>query len=185
MELGIRPGFAHARHKGVHQAVHFGNREATDHTDAAGLGHRPSDDAGQIRGVLNVVVEHRKVRVRGLVGHEGRPQKEGHARIFGAHFAGFLLGAKDFADDELHALFAILAHHAGIVGVGHVFGVDVVNGACRLGGFGGLMDAADPLLLDRNRIDARHLDRSGGIGAQRQKPAKRQGCAHRQQAPAA
>ncbi|MCY1243938.1 hypothetical protein D9M72_569810 [compost metagenome] len=54
---------------------------------------------------------------------------------------------------------AIFAHDALVIVVRGVFRIDIVDIAAFLGGIGRLVDTADPLLLDRNGIDGRHLYR--------------------------
>ena len=151
----------------MHQPVDFGDREAADHSDVTGLGHRAGDDAGQVGRILDIVVEHGEVRICRIV-EEGRAQQERGVRIVEHDLAGFLFHPEDLTDDQLYALFGIFAHHARIVGIGGVLGEGVGDLARRLGRFGGDMDAADPLLFDRHGIDAGDTD-----GLLRQKTAWR------------
>jgi hypothetical protein len=52
----------------------------------------------------------------------------------------------------------VLAHHALVVGVGDVLAEHVLDLAARLGGLQRLVDAADPLLLDRHGVDGGDLE---------------------------
>ena len=88
---------------------------------------------------------------------EARAHQEGDVRIVLGDGARGVLDAEDLADDQLVAGLAIFAHDALIVGVGDVFGEDIFDVAAVLGGVGGLVDAAHPLLLDRHRVDGRDL----------------------------
>jgi hypothetical protein len=56
--------------------------------------------------------------------------------------------------------FGVFAHDALIVIVRGVFGKHILDIAARDGGVGGLVDTADPLLLDRNGVDRRDLERT-------------------------
>ncbi len=105
-----------------------------------------------------------------------RAHQEGHVRVFGGHFAGLGLGAEDFADDQVIALFGIFPHHARIVGVGGVFRIGIGDVATILCRDGGDMDAADPLLLDRYGVDARDFQRFGGQSFDRGEGGKGADC---------
>jgi hypothetical protein len=142
----------------VHQPVDLGDREAADHADILRLGQRAGDDAGQVGGILDIVVEHREIGM-GVVGLETRPHQEGGVGVVGGDGARGVLDPKHLADDELVAGLAIFAHHALVVAVGDVFGKHIVDVAAVLGGVGGLVDAAHPLLLDGHGVDRGDLDR--------------------------
>jgi hypothetical protein len=106
-----------------------------------------------------VVGESLRVRSRGIIRQEGRPEEEGQSRVLGASLTRFGFGAEDFTHDQLHARLKVLAHHAGAVGVGGVFSLGVIHRAGSLQRLGGDVDAADPLLLHRHVVDARHAKR--------------------------
>ena len=80
--LGI--GFFCAHHEGMHQAIDFGDREAAHHANLVGLGHAAGDHAGEIGGLLNVVVKHAEIRRLWLAG--AAHEEHGLGEIFG-HFA--------------------------------------------------------------------------------------------------
>jgi hypothetical protein len=113
------------------------------------------DHPGQERRLLDPVVEHREV----LAGRaEGRAHQEGGTGKVAGDLARRAFDAEDFTDDQIVALLGIFAHHALIVGVGDVLGIDVLDLAAILGGVQRLVDPADPLLLDRHGVDGRDLD---------------------------
>jgi hypothetical protein len=58
----------------------------------------------------------------------------------------------------------VLAHHALVVGVGDVLAEHVLDLAARHGGLQRLVDAADPLLLDRHGVDRGDLELGLGEG---------------------
>ena len=161
LEGRVGPGFAHAAHEGMHQPVDLGDREAADHADAARAGHRPGDDAAEIGGVLDVIVEDREIG-QCRIGREARAHEIGGIGIIRRHLAGGLLDAEDLADDEAVAGLGIFPHHPVVVGIRDVLGEDVFDVPAFGRGIGGLVDAADPLLLHRDGIDRRHLQRIGG-----------------------
>src|SRR6218665_198835 len=66
------------------------------------------------------------------------------------------LPRKALADDELVAAGGVFAQHALVIGVGDILAGPVVDLAARLRRFQRLVDAADPLLLERHRVDRRH-----------------------------
>jgi hypothetical protein len=80
------------------------------------------------------------------------------------------------------ALLRILAHHPLVVGVGDVFRelvFDLAPGDRRVQG---LVDAADPLLFDRNRIDGGHLQpvlAGGDAGQEMRRKRGKQDCQNR------
>jgi hypothetical protein len=149
------------RHEGVHQAVHLRNREAADHADLVRLGHAARDHAGEVGGLLDVVVED------GEVGRDRlarRAEQEHRLREVLGDLARRRLDGERLADDELVATGRVLAHDALVVGVGDVLGRLVVDLAARLGGLQRLVDAAHPLLLERHRVDGGDLELRLGQG---------------------
>ena len=175
LDVGIdRQG---AFHEGVHQPVDLGNGVAADHADDVRLGGAAGDHAGQVARLVDEVVEDGEVR---LGRAEGRSHQEGDVGIVGGDAAGGALDAEGLADDQVVALLGIFAHDALIVGVGDILGIDIVDVAALLGGVERLVDAADPLLLDRDGVDGGDLDRlrllGGGRdrrGRRRQRPRRR------------
>src|SRR3989344_647355 len=153
LDLGI--GLFGARHEGVHQAVDLGDGEATHHADLVRLGHAARDHAAEVRGLLDVVVEHAEVGRLGLAG--GTEQKGRFGEVLG-HLAGCGFHRKGLAQDELVAAGGVFAHHALVVGVAHILAGLVFDLATCFGGFQGLVDAADPLLLEGHRVDRRDLE---------------------------
>ena len=158
----------------MHQPVHLRDRETADHADIAGRRHRTGDDAREIRGILDVIVEDGEVRI-GRIVEEGRAEQKGGVGIIQHHFARFLLDAEDLADDQIGPALGIFAHHPRIVGVGGVFRVGVLDLPRRLGGLGGDVDAAHPLLFDRYGVDPGDLDRVLGEQPSGQRRGAREG----------
>ena len=66
--------------------------------------------------------------------------------------------AKHLAQDQLVAAGGVLAHDALVVGVTDVFAGLVFDLAACFGGLQRLVDAADPLLFERHRVDRRDLE---------------------------
>ena len=44
-------------HEGMHQSIYLGDWESTNHSDVARLCHCPSNNTGQVGGILDVVIE--------------------------------------------------------------------------------------------------------------------------------
>ena len=151
-----------ARHEGMHQPVHFRDGIAAHHADIALLRHGAGDHAGEIGGILDVVVEHREIGIGRGIGLEARADEEGAVGIVLGDGARRILDREGFADDELVARLAIFAHHPLIVGIGDLLGECIFDVAALLGGERRLVDAAHPLLLDRHRIDGGGLDHIRG-----------------------
>ncbi|MPN11715.1 hypothetical protein SDC9_159023 [bioreactor metagenome] len=158
-ERHLRVDRARAIHEGVHQAVHLGDGEAAHQADLVRLGHAARDHAGEVAGLLDVVVEHGKVVACGLA---RRARDEGDLREILGHLARSGLHAEHLAEDELRAAVGVFAHHAFVVGIGDVFGGLVFDLAARLGGLQRQVDAADPLLLEGHGVDAGDLQLFGG-----------------------
>jgi hypothetical protein len=170
LEHHVGVHLARAGHEGMHQPVHLGDRKAADHADIARRAHRAGDDAGQIGGILDVVVENREIGI-GRIGLEARAKQEGDIGIVAGDLARLGLHGKGLADHQIGAAFGIFAHHPCIVGVRDVFGERVVDLPLGNGRLGRDMDTADPLLFDGDRIDAGDLQRglrAQGRGAKQQ-----------------
>src|SRR5690606_7180806 len=145
-------------------AVHFGNGIAADHADLVGFGLEAGNDAGEVARLVNEVVEGGEV---GFHRRQGRAHEEGNLGIVGGDGASPLFDTKGLTDHQRNALFGIFAHDALIVGIGDVLGIDVVDFATLFGSDERVVQAAGPLLLDRNGPDGGDLGdvlRPGGAG---------------------
>ena len=158
-----------ARHEGVHQAVDFGDGEATHHADLVALGHATGHHARQVGRLLDVVVKHAEVGRGGLAARAH--QKGGLGEVFG-HLACGGFHGKGLAHDELAAAGGVFAHHALVVGIAHVLAGLVFDLATRLRGLERLVQAAGPLLLEGHGVDTGDLEfglgqcQAGGQGGE-------------------
>jgi hypothetical protein len=106
LELDVRVDRAGAVHEGMEKPVDLADGIAAHHTDPGRLGHRAGDDAHQVAGLVNKVVEDREVAA---VLVERVAHQEGHLRVVVGHFARLAADAEGLADDKRHAAFGIFA----------------------------------------------------------------------------
>ena len=167
-------------HERVHQPVHFRDGIAADHPEDVRFRHAAGDHPGEVRGLLDVVVEHREV---GLLRLAGRAHQERHLRIVLRDLARHGFHGERLADDEGVALLRVLAHHALVIGVADVLGELVLDLTAGDSGVQRLVDARHPLLLDRHRVDGRDLhlllrERRAGAQERRCEGERRAGAQH-------
>ena len=105
---------------------------------------------------MNPVVEHSEIRSNWS---KGRPHQEGGFRIIARHFARGSFQTEYFSHDKLHALLGIFAHDPFVVGIRDILGEHVLNIASLSGGVERFVNTADPLLLYRQSVNGRDLDR--------------------------
>ena len=88
--------------------------------------------------------------------------QESDFRVFLSDCAGIFLDAIDLAHNQLCSCLRVFADHARVVGIGHRFGKLVLDQACGISGFAGLMDARVPGVFDRVTVQAGHFDTRPG-----------------------
>ena len=116
------------------------------------------DHAGEVRGLVDEIVEHSEIRLRRP---EGRAHEISDFREVGRDAASRALDSKGLADDEVAAFGRELAHHPLIIGVRGVLRPFIGDLAAIFGGVQRFMNAGHPLLLNRHGVDRRDLDRAG------------------------
>ncbi len=103
---------------------------------------------------MNPIVKDREIRGNGA---KGRSHQECRVWIILGNFACRAFKSENFADDQLHALFGKLAHDALVVRIRNIFRERVFDIAAFRRSIQRLVDAADPLLLDRQGVNRGNL----------------------------
>src|SRR5919106_4894074 len=147
LDLDVRVRLLRAGDEGVDDAVHLGHREAAHCAEDVRLGDAAGDHAGQVRRLVDPVVEDAEVR---LGGSAPGPEDEGDVGVVRGDRPGGLLVAEGVAEDDVRRLLlGRLAQHAlHVAGVADVIGEGVVDPSGFLLGEKRVVDHAIPRLLD-------------------------------------